>query len=197
MDDTKQQVPVSRPSLDIIEKELARLKHKKSFSKAIVDTLAALIVIAALAVLLSTMLVPVFRIYGGSMAPTLNEGEIIFSVKTNNIKSGDIIAFYYNNKVLMKRVIAKAGDWVELTEDNKVKVNDVVIEEPYAIGDNLAVTDIPMPYQVPDGRWFVMGDQRDISVDSRSTMVGPISHEQVIGKVTFKIWPLNSFGAVQ
>ena len=195
--DTKQQKPVSRPSLDIIEKELARLKHKKSFRKAIIDTVAALIVIAATAVLLSTMLVPVFRVYGGSMAPTLNEGEIIFSVKTNNIKSGDIVAFYYNNKVLIKRVIAKAGDWVELTEDNEVMVNEIVIDEPYAIGENLAVTDVAMPYQVPDGRWFVMGDHRDISVDSRSTMVGPISHEQVIGKVTFKIWPLKSFGMIQ
>ena len=195
--DTKQQIPGRRPSLELIEKELARLKHKKSFRKAIVDTVAALVVIAAIAVLLSTMLVPVFRVYGRSMEPTLNEGEIIFSVKTNNIKSGDIVAFYYNNKVLIKRVIAKAGDWVELTEDNTVIVNDEVIEEPYAIGDNLAVTDIGMPYQVPDGRWFVMGDQRDISVDSRSTMVGPISHEQIIGKVTFKIWPLNSFGWIR
>ena len=194
--DTKQQIP-ARPSLDIIEKELARLKHKKSFRKAIVDTVATLVVIAATAVLLSTMLVPVFRVYGGSMAPTLNEGEIIFSVKTNNIKNGDIVAFYYNNKILIKRVIAKAGDWVELTEDNKVLVNEVEIDEPYAIGENLAVTDIIMPYQVPDGRWFVMGDQRDISVDSRSVMVGPISHEQIIGKVTFKIWPLNSFGLIQ
>jgi len=195
--DTKQQTPVARPSLDLIEKELARLKHKKSFSKAIFDTLAALTVIAAIAVLLSTMLVPVFRVYGGSMAPTLNEGEIIFSVKTNNINSGDIVAFYYNNKVLIKRVIAKAGDWVELTEDNKVIVNDIEIEEPYATGENLVVSDIAMPYQVPDGRWFVMGDQRDISVDSRSTMVGPISHEQVIGKVTFRIWPLDSFGLIR
>jgi len=195
--DTKQQEAGTRPSLDIIEKELARLKQKKSFRKAIVDTVAALVVIAAAAVLLSTMLVPVFRVYGGSMSPTLNEGEIIFSVKTSNIKSGDVVAFYYNNKILMKRVIAKAGDWVELTEDNKVIVNDEVIDEPYATGENLAVCDIIMPYQVSDGRWFVMGDQRDISVDSRSTMVGPISHEQIIGKVTFKIWPLDSFGWVQ
>lgn len=196
MDDTSK-TPGGRPSLDLIEKELERLNQKKSFRKAVFDTLSVLLVIAAAAVLLSTMLVPVFRVYGGSMAPTLNEGEIVFSVKTGNIKRGDVIAFYYNNKVLLKRVIAEAGDWVEIKEDNTVYVNDEAIEEPYATGGSFDGTDIEMPYQVPDGRWFVMGDDRDISVDSRSTMVGPISHEQVIGKVTFKIWPLNKIGFVR
>ena len=131
------------------------------------------------------------------MTPTLQDGEIILTVKTSNLKPGDIISFYYNNKILVKRVIARPGEWVNLDEDGNVYVNDVLLEEPYLTEKALGECDIELPYQVPDGKIFVIGDRRSTSVDSRNTAVGCVSQEQIVGKIIFRVWPLDRFGAVE
>lgn len=128
------------------------------------------------------------------MAPTLTEGEIVVTVKNSEFKPGDVVAFYYNNKILVKRVIGTPGDWIEIDEEGRVRVNQILLEEPYVQEYALGECDIEMPYQVPDGRIFVMGDNRATSVDSRSTTVGCISEEEIVGKIVFVVWPMEEFG---
>ena len=149
-----------------------------------------------MAVLIATLWLPVLQIYGSSMTPTLQDGEILFSVKTENLETGDIVAFYYNNKILVKRVIAQPGDWVNLDESGTVYVNSVPLEEPYLTEKAVGECDIKLPYQVPDGRIFVMGDHRSTSIDSRSTAVGCVEAEQIVGKIIFRIWPLERIGGI-
>ena len=156
-----------------------------------------LITVAAMAVLVATLWLPVLRIYGSSMTPTLQDGEIICTVKTSNFEPGDIISFYYNNKILVKRVIARPGEWVNIDEDGAVSVNGTVLEEPYLVEKALGDTDIELPYQVPDGKIFVMGDHRSTSVDSRNTAVGCVAQEQVVGKIVFRVWPFGRLGTVR
>ena len=151
---------------------------------------------AAIAVLVATLWLPVLQIYGSSMTPTLQDGEIIFSVKTADLEPGDIVAFYYNNKILVKRVICGPGDWVNIDEDGTVYVNEVRLKEPYLAEKALGDCNIELPYQVPDGKIFVMGDHRSTSVDSRNTAVGCVAQEQIVGKIIFRIWPLNRLGDV-
>lgn len=186
-----------RPSPALIENEIKRLRQKKTFRRAMIDTVSVLVVIAAVAVLLSTLFLPMLQVYGGSMTPTLSDGEIIFCVRSSEVQQGDIIAFYYNNKVLLKRAIAKAGDWVDIQEDGTVLVNDTVLDEPYITEKSIGECDITFPFQVPDGRWFVLGDHRSTSVDSRSTLVGTVSQDQLIGRVALRVWPLSNFGSVR
>lgn len=190
------QVPVEIPAIEQIEREKKRLRHKRRYRRTLKSTLAVLVVVSALAVLAATLWMPVLRIYGASMTPTLKNGEIIFTVKTSDFEEGDIIAFYYNNKILVKRVIAKAGDWVDMDEDGTVYVNSVKIDEPYLTEKAYGDTNIEMPYQVPDGKVFVMGDRRSTSVDSRNKLIGCVSQEQVVGKIIFRIWSLNRLGTL-
>lgn len=149
---------------------------------------------AALSVLVATLLLPVLQIYGTSMTPTLTEGDIVLSVKSNNFKRGDIIAFYYNNKILVKRVIAGPSEWVNMDEDGRVYVNDNLLEEKYIDEFYYGECDIEFPYQVPGDSYFVMGDHRETSLDSRNSLIGPISNENIVGKIIFTIWPLKHFG---
>ncbi|MFR0839643.1 MAG: signal peptidase I [Neglectibacter timonensis] len=160
------------------------------------STIYTLITVAAIAVLVATLWLPVLQIYGSSMTPTLQDGEIIFSVKTADLEPGDIVAFYYNNKILVKRVICGPGDWVNIDEDGTVYVNEVRLKEPYLAEKALGDCNIELPYQVPDGKIFVMGDHRSTSVDSRNTAVGCVAQEQIVGKIIFRIWPLNRLGDV-
>ena len=180
------------------EKELNRVDHNKNFAKTVRSTLFSLVVVAAFAVLVAVLALPVLRIYGTSMTPTLAEGNYVVSIKGSNFKTGDVIAFYYNNKILVKRVIAVSGDWIRIDRDGTVYVNDNKLDEPYvsekAYGD---YTDIDLPYQVPESRVFVLGDHRMTSVDSRSTSIGCIADEQIVGRIVFRIWPLSSFGPIQ
>lgn len=190
----ERQVPVEIPTREQIEQEKKRLRYRRRYSRTLKSTLAVLITVSALAILVATLWMPVLQIYGTSMTPTLEEGEIVFTVKTTKFETGDIIAFYYNNKILVKRVIAQAGDWVDVDDDGTVYVNGEMIDEPYLTEKAYGDTNIELPYQVPDGRIFVMGDHRKSSVDSRNTVVGCVSQEQIVGKVLFRVWPLNRWG---
>ena len=147
--------------------------------------------------LIAVLLLPVLQIYGTSMAPTLSEGNIVVSVKGTKFETGDVVAFYYNNKILVKRVIANSGEWVDIDEDGTVYVNNAKIDEPYIVQKAYGETNIELPYQVPDARIFVMGDNRDASIDSRNTSVGCVSDEQIVGKIIFRIWPWKEAGWVR
>jgi signal peptidase I len=186
-----------RPSKARIEEEIRRRERSKAFSGAVWGAVKALLVVAAVSVLLSTLWIPVLRVYGESMLPTLRDGEIVVAIRGSEFKRGDIVAFYYNNKVLLKRVIAVAGEWVDIDENGAVTVNGEALDEPYAPEKALGKCDIELPYQVPDGRRFVMGDRRLTSVDSRSEAIGAVSDEQILGKVALRLWPLTAFGRVE
>ncbi len=185
------------PTTEQIEGELVRLRYKSRYSRTLRSTIAILIVVAALAVLVATLWMPVLRIYGSSMSPTLVDGQIVISVKNARFEPGDVAAFYHGNKLLIKRYIAGPGDWVDLDADGNVSVNGSPLEEPYLTEKAYGETNIQLPYQVPDERYFLMGDNRSVSVDSRNTTVGCISRDQIVGKVIFRIWPLSEFGPVR
>jgi len=192
----KRPLPAERPTVDQLEAELAREKYRRRYGWVVRSTLYTLIIVAAAAVLVATLWLPVLQIYGSSMAPTLNEEEIVVSLKGANFRQGDIVAFYYNNKILVKRVIAGPGQWVNMDEDGTVYVDGERLEEPYLAEKAYGDCDIQLPYQVPDGRYFVMGDHRSTSVDSRHSAVGCVADEQIVGKIAFRIWPLNTLGGV-
>ncbi len=184
------------PTVELLEAELNRVRYRKRYRAVLKSTIYTLITVSAVAVLVATLWLPVLQIYGSSMSPTLQDGEIVLSVKTSNFEQGDIIAFYYNNKILIKRMIAGPGEWVNIAEDGTVYVNNQELQEPYLEEKALGDTDIEFPYQVPDGRVFVMGDHRATSLDSRSQTVGCIAEEQIVGKIVLHIWPLERFGGV-
>lgn len=190
LSDTAADWPTREQLLEEAKREGGRRRYIWSFK----TTVYTIIIVAAIAMLVVVMFTPVLQIYGTSMNPSLYEGDFVISVKTGNMKTGDMVAFYYNNKVLVKRVIASPGQWVNVAQDGTVFVDDVEIDEPYLIEKAYGECDIQMPYQVPENRIFVMGDNRRDSVDSRSTMIGCIAEEQIVGKLVFRIWPLDSFG---
>lgn len=185
------------PTLEQIRRERSRLQYRSRYGRALRSTLRALAVAAALAVLVATLWLPVLRIYGSSMWPTLMDGQIVLCVKTRSFAPGDVTAFYHGNKLLIKRYVAGPSDWVNIDDSGNVTVNSEPLEEPYLAEKAFGQTNISLPYQVPEGRYFVMGDNRDASVDSRNTAVGPIAMDQVVGKVFFRIWPLREFGVVK
>lgn len=185
-----------RPTLQQLEAELDRIRYKRRYKSVLRSTLYTLITVAAMAVLVASVWLPVLQIFGSSMTPTLSDGEIVFSVKTTDLKQGDIVAFYYNNRILIKRVIAQQGDWVNIDEEGNVYVNGELLEEPYLTERALGDCNIELPYQVPDGRIFVIGDHRATSVDSRNTAVGCVAQEQIVGKIIFRVWPIKQFGKV-
>ncbi len=184
------------PTAEQLEGEMKRLRYKRNFRKTVWDTINSLMVVAAIAVLVSMLFLPVLRVTGTSMTPTMYNDELVICSKNSNFESGDIIAFHFNNKILLKRVIGTAGDWIDMKEDGTVYVNGEKLAEPYV--DELAYgeCDIEFPYQVPDNRIFVMGDHRAVSVDSRSTSVGCIADEYIIGKVIFRLWPWERVGTL-
>jgi signal peptidase I len=193
----EQQTRISSFSSSEIEKELTYEKEKMRSRRILRNVIFTLITIAAGAVLIATLVLPIFRIYGTSMSPTLNKGDIVAAVKGTNEKQGDLIAFYYNNKILVKRVIATEGEWVDIDENGNVFVNDRMLQEPYLTEKGLGNCDINLPYQVPEGTVFVMGDHRNVSLDSRSSSVGCISRDQIVGKLLFRIWPFNKMGQLK
>lgn len=193
----KKEVPPAVPDISLLEAELQRVRYRKLYKTVLRSTVYTLITVAAIAVLVATLWMPVLQTYGSSMAPTLGDGNIVLSVKTGKADTGDIIAFYYNNKILIKRVIAGPGDWVNIDEDGTVYVNGQALEEPYLTEKAFGECDIELPFQVPDSRLFVMGDSRAVSVDSRSTVVGCVAEEQIVGRIVFRVWPLEEFGEIK
>jgi signal peptidase I len=185
------------PAIPQLEAELKRERYHQRFKRTLRSTIFVLVTVAAAAVLVATLLLPVLRIYGTSMAPTLNDGEIVLSLKSGNFETGDVIAFYYNNKILVKRVIAGPGDWVDIKDDGTVYVNNVELDEPYVVEKAYGECNIEFPYQVPESRVFVMGDHRSVSIDSRNTSIGCVSEEQIVGRLVMRIWPLTDMGKIE
>ena len=186
----------SVPEIDQLKAELKRERYKYRYARVLRSTVYTLVVVAAFAVLVATLWMPVLQIYGSSMTPTLKEGQIVVSVKGMEFEQGDLVAFYIGNKLLVKRVIAGPADRVNISEDGTVSVNGEELMEPYVSEKALGECDLEFPYQVPDSRYFLMGDHRSTSVDSRSSVVGCVAAEQIVGRIAFCVWPLEDFGAV-
>ena len=193
----KMQTDVDLVSNEEVKEELSRLKERERYLKKVQKTLSILVVVAAISVLVTTLWMPVLKIYGSSMDPTLENGQIVVSIKTKKLKSGDVVAFWQGNKLLVKRVIASPGQKVDIDVNGKVFVDGKAISETYLDSESLGNTDIDFPHQVEESRWFCMGDNRESSIDSRSAVIGDISKEQIEGKVLFSVWPLNKIGIVK
>lgn len=193
----KMQTDSDLVSNDEVKEELGRLKERERYLKKVQKTLSILVVVAAISVLVATLWMPVLKIYGSSMDPTLENGQIVVSIKTKKLKSGDVVAFWQGNKLLVKRVIASPGQKVDIDVNGKVFVDGKAISESYLDSESLGNTDIDFPHQVEESRWFCMGDNRESSIDSRSAVIGAISKEQIEGKVLFSVWPLNKIGIVK
>ena len=185
------------PTLEQLETELDREKYKKRYRRVLRSTVYTLVVVAAVAVLVATIWMPVLQIYGSSMTPTVDEGDIVISLKGSKFRQGDLVAFYLGNKILVKRCIAGPGQWVDIDADGNVSVDGTLLEEPYLTEKALGDCNIDLPYQVPDNRYFCMGDHRSTSVDSRHTSVGCVAEEQIVGKIVFRVWPLSGFGSLK
>ena len=193
----KMQTDSDLVSNDEVKEELSRLKERERYLKKVQKTLSILVVVAAISVLVATLWMPVLKIYGSSMDPTLENGQIVVSIKTKKLKSGDVVAFWQGNKLLVKRVIASPGQKVDIDVNGKVFVDGKAISESYLDSESLGNTDIDFPHQVEESRWFCMGDNRESSIDSRSAVIGDISKEQIECKVLFSVWPLNKIGIVK
>lgn len=184
------------PNTETLKSELKREMHRKRFGQTLRSTVYTLIVVAAVAILLATLLMPVYRVYGTSMTPTLGEGEVVVALKSSKFTLGDVVALWYNNKLLVKRVIAGPGQWVDIDADGNVYVDGQLLDEPYVTDKAFGDCNLSLPYQVADGRFFVMGDHRSTSQDSRNTAVGCIAEEQIVGRIVFRIWPFDHIGTM-
>lgn len=184
------------PEIDQLRKELNRERYKFRYAAVLKSTVYTLVVVAAFAILVATLWMPVLQIYGNSMTPTLREGQIVVCVKDSHFEKGDLVGFYLGNKLLVKRAMAGPADIVNITDDGTVYINGQAQYEPYISEKALGECDLDFPYQVPESRYFLMGDHRATSVDSRSSVVGCVAQEQIVGKIVFCVWPLSDFGAV-
>jgi len=184
------------PSSEEIQRELKRERKQIRFRRIITNTLHTLIVVAAVAVLITSLILPVLQISGTSMEPTLSNGDIVVLLKTSSLERGDLCGFSYSNKILIKRVIALPGDILVIDEDGNVFLNGEMLDEPYITEKGLGECDIEFPFTVPENTYFLMGDHRSTSVDSRSSVIGCIAHEQIVGKLFLKVWPLENFSLI-
>ena len=189
--------PLPVPTAAAIQAELERLRYKERYKSTFRSTVYILIVVAAVTILVATTCMPVFRTYGDSMTPTLYEGNIVLALKGKNFTAGDVIGLYVGNKLLIKRVIAGPGQWVDIDENGDVSIDRIKLDEPYVTEKALGDCNIELPFQVPDGRYFVMGDHRSTSLDSRNTAVGCIADEQIVGQIIFRVWPIKKLGPIK
>ena len=192
----KSEKKVSVPSLPEIQRERKRIRRKDYYRQSLRGTISVLVVVAAIAVLVATLFLPILQISGDSMSPTLEHDEIVILVKTKEFNRGDLIGFYYQGKILLKRVIALPDDEVAIDAEGNVYVNGEVLEEPYVTDKGLGDCDLEFPYKVPGTGYFVLGDQRSNSVDSRNSVIGAIPRDDIIGKVFIRVWPFSRFGFV-
>ena len=192
----KNQIQNLRPTSAQLKDELRRMDRRSQYMMTLKSTVCTLMTLAAIFMLVATLWLPVLQVYGNSMAPTLTSGDVLLCVKTRELRYGDIAAFYHNNKILVKRVIGCGGDQMELDPQGNVSRNGILLSEDYIDMPSLGNLDIPLPCQVPNGSFFMMGDHRSTSLDSRSSTLGFIPEERILGKVLFRIWPLNRFGSV-
>ncbi len=193
----KRKKPLEMPELSQLKAELKRERYQRRYGSVLRSTIYSLVVVAACAILVAVLWMPVLRIYGNSMTPTVSAGEIVVSWKGSSFAQGDLIAMYYANKLLVKRVIAGPGEWVDIDEDGNVFVNEKPLDEPYLVEKALGDCDIELPFQVPEDRYFVMGDHRSTSADSRLASIGPIPAEDVVGRIIFRVWPVERFGPLK
>ena len=190
MKEVKKKV-IALPTKEQIEKERKYYRWKKAYVKALSGTVYVLTFVAAVAVLISTLVLPVLQIEGTSMSPTLSNGDIVLLTKTNDFDRGDICGFSWNNKLLIKRVIGLPGDWIEMDKDGTIYLNGKILDEPYAIQISYGECDMDFPYQVPAQQYFVLGDMRESSIDSRNTLIGCVEDDQILGKVFLRVWPFT------
>ena len=185
------------PSVELLEAELRKSRYRSNYRRVLRSTFFSLLAVAAVAVIVAVLLMPVLRIRGTSMSTTLEDGDLVVAINNSKYQTGDVIGFYFNNGILIKRMIAAAGDWVDIDEEGTVYVNGKRLDEPYVTEKSKGECNITLPYQVPEGKCFVMGDHRETSIDSRNTAVGCIENDMVVGRLLLRIWPLNAFGGVR
>jgi signal peptidase I len=183
--------PKNLPSVEQLKKELREVRHKKQYGRVLRSTVYVLLISAACAVLVATIFFPILQIYGSSMEPTLSENEIVIALKTTEFEQGELVAFYVGNKILVKRFIAGPGQWIDIDEEGNVYVDGELLDEPYIKEKALGSCNIELPYQVPENKYFVLGDHRETSVDSRNTAVGCIDDDDIVGRLIFRVWPLK------
>ena len=185
------------PTEQEIQTELERTRYKTRYRRTLLNTIEVLVTVAAVSVLVAMLLLPVLQIHGSSMTPTLEDGQIVLALQRSEMKQGDLIAFYYGDKLLIKRCIAAPGQWVDIDEDGNVYVDSILLEEPYLEEKALGECNIELPYQVPENRIFVLGDHRSVSIDSRSSSVGCVAEDQIVGELVFCVWPFSNLGIIR
>lgn len=185
------------PTAEQIQKEISREKYNRKYKKVLNSTISSLIVVAAVAVLIATLALPVLQIKGSSMEPTLNDEEIVILLKSSRLERGQLCCFSYQNKLLIKRVIGIPGDRITIEEDGTVLLNGKILDEPYILDKALGECDIDFPVNVTENHYFILGDHRSTSIDSRNSAVGLVSSEQIVGRIFFRIWPFDSLGIIE